>query len=304
MACAPGESFGTATALNAVARQLGAAFGVAFVIAIIGTPSPLEVMDAFDNAWAFGAGCLFLAGLGGLLVQRLPSAAETDPQRAAPLVQGAGAARELPDRVRRAIEVAAQEGPQPRAESVADFLSRVPMFAGLQRGVLESLAESARPIRVEAGTWLFRRGEPGDAMYVVRTGRLEVLDEEQGALLRELARGDALGELALISAAPRSASVRAARASDVLEVGRSDFEALLRSSPELSLALSRVLADQLRDTRSPLGASRPRPTTVALVGLGAGLDLEQIARGLTAALERHMSPVLLTGREADPPRRG
>jgi len=304
VACAPGESFGTATALNAVARQLGAAFGVAFVIAIIGTPSPHEVMDAFDNAWAFGAGCLFLAGLGGLLVQRLPTVAETDLQRAAPLVRGAGLEGELPERVRRAIEVAAHEEHEPRAESVADFLSRVPIFSGLERAGLESLAESARPVRVDAGAWLFRRGEPGDAMYVVRTGRLEVVDEEQDALLRELARGDALGELALISAAPRSASVRAGRASDVLEVGRSDFEALLRGSPELSLALSRVLADQLRDTHSPLGASRPRPTTVALVGLSPGLDLERIARGLTTALELHMSPVLLSGREADPPSGG
>jgi NTE family protein len=304
VACAPGESFGTATALNAVSRQLGAAFGVAFVIAIIGTPSPLEVMDAFDNAWAFGAGCLFLAGLGGLLVQRLPAVAEVAPERAAPLVRGAGPAVELPDRVRRAIEVGTHEEAEPRAETVADFLSRVPIFSGLERGGLESLAESARPVRVEAGAWLFRRGEPGDAMYVVRTGRLEVLDEEQGALLRELARGDALGELALISEAPRSASVRAARASDVLEVDRDDFEALLRSSPELSLALNRVLADQLRSTRSPLGASRPRPTTVALLGLSAGVDVQRIAGGLTSALERYMSPVLLSGREVEPPAGG
>ncbi len=96
VASAPGESFGTATALNAVSRQLGAAFGVAFVIAIIGTPSPLEAMDAFDNAWAFGAGCLFLAGLGGLLVQRLPSVAEGAQPRAAPIAPGGGASRELP----------------------------------------------------------------------------------------------------------------------------------------------------------------------------------------------------------------
>ncbi len=62
-----------------------------------------------------------------------------------------------------------------------------------------------------------------------------------------------------------------------------------------------MLADQLRETRSPLGASRPRPTTVALVGLTAGLDLERIARGLTAALGGYMSPALLTGQEVDAP---
>ena len=65
VASAPGEAFATATGVNSVVRQVGAALGVAAVIAILGTPDPLDpsaVESAFDNAWTFSAVCLLLAG--------------------------------------------------------------------------------------------------------------------------------------------------------------------------------------------------------------------------------------------------
>src|SRR3954447_7705623 len=71
VASAPGESFGTATGLNSVARQVGAALGVAIVVAIIGMPSPLQAAAAFDHAWTFCALALASAGIGCLLVGRL-----------------------------------------------------------------------------------------------------------------------------------------------------------------------------------------------------------------------------------------
>lgn len=298
IASAPGESFGTAVALNAVSRQVGAAFGVAFAVAIIGTPTPLGALAAFDNAWTFGAVSLLLAGLGCLLISRLADQGEKVIEFETLSVLPPGSAAALPERVRRAIEGGTREPEVRRAESVADFLARVPLFSGLEAGLLDSLAERTRAVRVPAGAWLFRRDEPGDAMYVVRAGRLEVIDEQQDALLRELGRGDALGELALISAAPRSASVRAARSSDLLEVGRGDFEALLRDQPSWSLALNRMLAEQLRETRSAAETTRPRPTTVALVALSDGLDLERIARGLVDAMGHYLAPALLDGSEA------
>ena len=61
-------------------------------------------------------------------------------------------------------------------------------------------------------------------MYIVKAGRLEVVDAQSGRVMRELGRGDSLGELALITASSRSASVRAARASDLLVIERGDFE--------------------------------------------------------------------------------
>jgi EmrB/QacA subfamily drug resistance transporter len=308
VAAAPGESFATATGLNSVSRQVGAALGVALVVAIIGTPSPLDAHAAFDHAWTFGAACLFVAGLGCLLVGRV--AIERTPALgdAARLLLGTPSTPIVPTRpiarARRAISSDATAAARLRTESAADFLGHVPLFAGLEPSLREGLSRRAAAERLSTGEWLFREGDPAEAMYVVRAGRLEVVDEAAGAVIRELGRGDALGELALLTATPRSASVRAARTTDLLIVQRSDFEDLLETTPALSRALNRTLGEQLRVSRAPASTARPRPTTVAVVGLDDRVPVADLARRLCAALRHHLVPVLLDGHEAVAPAPG
>jgi NTE family protein len=69
---APGDGFATASALNSVARQVGASLGVALVVAVIGTPSPMHALAAFDRAWTLAAAFLLVAGLGSLIVEIPP----------------------------------------------------------------------------------------------------------------------------------------------------------------------------------------------------------------------------------------
>ncbi len=302
VASAPGESFATATGLNSVARQVGAALGVALVIAIIGMPSPLDALSAFDDAWRFAAVCLGVAGLGCLFVGRI------NPGAIPSLGQAARAVMRLPaqlidaspaPRAHRALtaEDTRSAGAPSSSESAEAFLGRVSIFSELEAPMLSSLAARARPMRLPAGEWLFRRGDDGDALYVVRTGRLQVVDEPSDAVIRELGRGDALGELALLTRAPRSASVRAARASDVLAIDHDAFEDLLASAPALSRSLTRVLAGQLRDAHTPVPSARPAPVTVALVSLDdAGSDW--LSHPLHKALRAHVHAVRLDGSEA------
>ncbi len=281
---------------------------MAIVVAIIGMPSPLEAESALKDAWTFGAICLMAGGLGCLLVSRLRSSLAPPVGVAARVVlgeDGLGEAAAVPTpRARRAVAVDFTPRAAPRAESAAEFLARTPIFAGLEPPLREAVAAQARTVRVPAGSYLFHEGDPGDAMYVVRAGRLEVLDETTGAVIRQLGRGDGFGELAVLTASPRSAAVRAARASDVLAVARSDFEELLHTSPALSLGLTRALGEQLRETRAPVDARRPRPTTVALVALDGPPRLDELAGGLAGALGAYLSPALLSGREVQAPATG
>ena len=127
-------------------------------------------------------------------------------------------------------------------------------------------------------------------MYVIRAGRLEVVadgaDDQSadGAVIRVLGRGAALGELALLTSSPRSASVRAARDSDLIAIARPDFERLLAEEPEVSLALTRALGAQLRDSVGVLPQSRAVPVTIALVPLGS-----EPARDLAARLRDELA---------------
>jgi NTE family protein len=306
VAAAPGESFATATGLNSVARQVGAALGVAVVVAIIGTPTPLTAAAAFQHAWTFGSACLFASGIGCLLVGRIVIEKAPSLGAAARSLRDPGSPSVVAERPRsrRAFSVAEPADAAARAESIADFLALVPLFAEFEPSLRETLSSGARTVRLSAGEWLFREGDPGDALYVVRAGRLEVLDESGPAKLRELGRGDAVGELGLLTHSPRSASVRATRATDLLAVDRQHFERLLLAAPALSLALNRTLAAQLRDTRAPVSSARPLPTTVAVVSLDGQVGRGPLVQPLSAALSRLVGSVLLDGSEASEPSAG
>jgi EmrB/QacA subfamily drug resistance transporter len=303
VASAPGKSFATATGINSVARQVGAALGVAMVVAIIGHPSARQVLGAFDDAWTFGAVCLFAAGIGCLAIGRLSSLETpslTDAARKVFRSSVPEAPVAHPPRARRAISVVGAALPT-RAESAAEFFASVPLFADLEPSLREGLAAHAKTVRVSAHRWLFHQGDAGDALFIVRAGRLQAIDEQSGTVLRELGRGDAVGELALLTGFPRAAGVRAARASDLIAIERSEFDELLRASPALSLALARSLAEQLRETGAPPPAARPRPATVAIVGLSPDAPIDSLARDLAEELSGHLGCVLLDGSHLDKP---
>jgi NTE family protein len=312
VASAPGESFATATGLNSVARQLGAALGVAIVIAIIGLPSPAEAPAAFDDAWYFAAACLVAAGLGSLLIGRVGH--EDDVSRTPSLSSAARAVLPLG----RPEPVVAQAARPPAApppkrvrvsesrepETTEQFLARVPLLAGLSAPMRESLARRARVVRVAAGEFLFREGAAGDAMYVVRAGRLRLFQGDEADGARELGRGSALGELSLLTSSPRSASVRAARHSELVAIDRDHFQQLLQDAPELALALTRVLGDHLRASRPMAPDVRPLPSTVALVALDRSVPVSALAVGLAEALRWHVPVAVLDGQEVEAPAPG
>jgi NTE family protein len=314
VASAPGESFATATGLNSVARQVGAALGVAIVVAILGTPSPAEAPAAFDHAWSFAAGCLLAGGVGSLLIGRVGG--EDDVSRTPSLSSAARAVVVPPARPEAVAPAHGRLPPAapPRAapapdvqqpETTEQFLARVPMLAGLSAPMLEDLVRRARVVRVAAGDWLFREGDPGDAMYVVRAGRLQLFrDGEEAAGVRELGRGSALGELSLLTSSPRSASVRAARHSELIAIDRDDFQRLLRDAPELALALTRVLGDHLRASRPMAPDVRPLPSTIALIALDPSAPVPDLAARLADALRQYGRVAVLDGHEVGAPTPG
>jgi predicted acylesterase/phospholipase RssA/CRP-like cAMP-binding protein len=171
--------------------------------------------------------------------------------------------------------------------SAASFLRRVPVLAELDRELLKQLAEEARTIELRAGQWLVREDDPAESLFVIRSGRLEVISEgppEQ--LIRVLRRGDVLGELALLQRGVRTASVRASRDSDLLELGRDQFEALIRDAPAFAVGLTRAMAAQLAASRAPVFATPP-PRIISVIPLEEGADADGIGGLLATELERH-----------------
>src|SRR4051794_34695098 len=180
-------------------------------------------------------------------------------------------------------------------------LAGVPLLAGLaedidrgttplEAGPWAELAASAQPVSVRAREWLFRQGDPGDSLYVVLTGRLEIVIEgPEPKVIRVLGRGDSVGELALLTESPRSASVRARRDSELLLVTREHFARVLERKPEFATALTRVLGRQLRDVKHAGLEPDPVPTTITVVGLSESVPVRDIGSYLALLLSQYQA---------------
>jgi MFS family permease len=101
------------------------------------------------------------------------------------------------------------------------LLRSLPLFADLPAPAVEGLAAALTPAEVPAGAVLIRQGEQGDAYYAIAAGQFDVLQD--GRLLRRCGRGEGVGEIALLRAVPRTASVIAHTPATVYRLARDPF---------------------------------------------------------------------------------
>jgi CRP-like cAMP-binding protein len=180
------------------------------------------------------------------------------------------------------------------AGKVAQFLSRTPLFSKLERAAIDKLAAAMEPVPLTAGAVLMREGEAGDALYVVVSGRLRASVANGGTpdVVGEIGPGEVVGEMALLSDEPRSATVQAVRDSHLLALSKPVFTALIRQRPGVLLELTRLIIGRLQ--RSIRQASPPSGVrTVAIVPAAAGADLLQFCEQLADALGTLGSTMLL-----------
>ncbi len=99
-------------------------------------------------------------------------------------------------------------------------------------------------VHYSAGTTIFKEGEPGDAMYVVLEGTVQIV--HAGRTIEEVESGSIFGEMALIDAEPRSASAVAASDTQLARVNLQRFEFLVQYSPFFAVEVMRIMAKRLR----------------------------------------------------------
>jgi NTE family protein len=117
---------------------------------------------------------------------------------------------------------AEQRWPDRRAAGERTALRSVPIFADIDDDQLERLASAVDRHQIPANEWLFRMGDRSDAIYIVDSGRFAVVGAD-GQVFREMASGDSIGDLGLITGAVRSAGVRALRDGVVWRIAADTF---------------------------------------------------------------------------------
>lgn len=118
----------------------------------------------------------------------------------------------------------------------------------MERFNLAELATHCGPTELtllRPGEFLFREGDEGGALYIVKTGRLRIMS---GSVVYEtVTAGGVVGEMALVEeGTPRSASVIAVTYSELWEVNTETFRSMVTSDPNFALTVMRVMARRLR----------------------------------------------------------
>jgi CRP-like cAMP-binding protein len=133
----------------------------------------------------------------------------------------------------------------------AETLARAPIFAGLAPDDLAALAAAAQPRALADGEVLFRRGDPGDGLWIVTAGevRIRVASAEGAEVgLNHLGAGDTVGEIALLDGGARSADAVALGAAEAVFLDRAAAMRVLGSRPAALLRMLEVLCARLRNT--------------------------------------------------------
>jgi CRP/FNR family cyclic AMP-dependent transcriptional regulator len=131
------------------------------------------------------------------------------------------------------------------------LLAEVPFFEFLNTEERATLAATVEVVSFPAGRTIFNYGDPGDSLYVIRSGQVEIFvkdDTGERILLETAGRGAFFGELSLLDNGPRTASVLVTEDLEALRVDRGDLDQLLRKHPTAALDLLAAMGRRLRLT--------------------------------------------------------
>jgi serine/threonine protein phosphatase PrpC/CRP-like cAMP-binding protein len=145
-----------------------------------------------------------------------------------------------------------------RVEQKREVLANMPLFQKLGERELLRVIQVAEVHEFAAGDYVMKQGDRGDQLFIVLDGLVQIMHGEQ--VLSEVHPGEHFGEMALIRAAPRSASARAVENSELISIRRADFFDILRTEQELAVRLLwqflGVLADRLDQTSRDLSTAK------------------------------------------------
>ncbi len=158
----------------------------------------------------------------------------------------------------RATAVAVEAPPKPQPSPPrSHYLQKIRLFSALSYEECVTVESRLKPREFAPNQSIVKEGGPGDSMFFIRTGAVEVRKKEPYAgidfLLAELKAGSCFGEMALLTGKPRTASVVATEPTTCGVLELVDFEEALTSNPKISLALSRVLAERLEESNQQTG---------------------------------------------------
>lgn len=170
----------------------------------------------------------------------------------------------------------------------------------LEPHVMALLQNQLKWVELAAGETLVTQGDPGDAMFISISGRLRVYvrgDDGQERVLREITRGETIGEMSLYTDEPRSATVIAVRNCMLVKLDKAAFQTLIANNSQVSVALTRQIIKRLQTVHSSAGLARP--VSMALMPITAGVAPRVLGEQLAKQLQRQGSVCVVDAASLD-----
>jgi len=182
-----------------------------------------------------------------------------------------------------------------RKERMQHMLERLAQIEFLRRippEHVEELVRYVRPVAFQKGEWLFKQGDAGDRLYFIAQGEISLLKD--GQPFKTLGAGEVLGEIALLTGAPRTATAGARTHVLAIELLKEDFDRIRKLSPQLEAATSALASarlDELRERDEQAGRAAAEWAQQAAQALRTGSELPTPQEVKQAASE-HKSAAL------------
>jgi CRP-like cAMP-binding protein len=128
-------------------------------------------------------------------------------------------------------------------------LQSITLFAGLSEKSLLELAEKLEPLTLQENEILFKKGEPGNALFIIQEGWVKAFAENtrgEEIVLNEFGPGESFGEMSLVDGRPRSATIQTTNPTRLLMLRQESFLEILAQQPTFALELLRDISNKLR----------------------------------------------------------
>jgi len=154
-------------------------------------------------------------------------------------LEGKGAAIRRPTQFKEYALARKQE----QIKELVGWLSQCDLLRHLPAEAIESILPKIKQKKIKKGEILFYSGDPSDALFIVASGKMDVvadgadLPKGTGKAMAQLGPGAAFGEMGLLSGDTRTATIRCEEDSELLEIGRDDFNLMITSDPIMAHAV-------------------------------------------------------------------
>ena len=174
------------------------------------------------------------------------------------------------------------------SKSLVAKLAALPLLDSIEPHLLDAIAKEFEWFSLPGGQLLFSEGDTDDSMYVVLSGRLGAFlhgDDDKEILIRQMPAGETVGEMALLSGEPRSATVVALRDTELARLSKAAFSRLIDQHPKALRFITDLLVRRLRQPPR-LAPTAQAARTAAIFPLDRDLAASGFARSFANAFEK------------------